>query len=122
MKTFRDLLVWQKSMNFVTVVYQISKTFPNEELFGLTSQIRSCSISIPSNISEGFGRDSVKDYLRFLNIAISSLFELQTQLEIAFNLQYIPKEKFDELYELSREIERMLSSFIRSIKSNTNNL
>ena len=122
MKTFRDLLVWQKSMNFVTVVYQISKTFPNEELFGLTSQIRRCSISIPSNISEGFGRDSVKDYLRFLNIAISSLFELQTQLEIAFNLQYILKEKFDELYELSREIERMLSSFIRSIKSNTNNL
>ena len=122
MKTFRDLLVWQKSMNFVTVVYQISRTFPNEELFGLTSQIRRCSISIPSNISEGFGRDSVKDYLRFLNIAISSLFELQTQLEIAFNLQYIPKEKFDELYELSREIERMLSSFIRSIKSNTNNL
>ena len=122
MKTFRDLLVWQKSMNFVTVVYQISRTFPNEELFGLTSQIRRCSISIPSNISEGFGRDSVKDYLRFLNIAISSLFELQTQLEIAFNLQYILKEKFDELYELSREIERMLSSFIRSIKSNTNNL
>ena len=122
MKTFRDLLVWQKSMNFVTVVYQISKTFPNEELFGLTSKIRRCSISIPSNISEGFGRDSVKDYLRFLNIAISSLFELQTQLEIAFNLQYILKEKFDELYELSREIERMLSSFIRSIKSNTNNL
>ena len=122
MKTFRDLLVWQKSMNFVTLVYQISKIFPNEELFGLTSQIRRCSISIPSNISEGFGRDSVKDYLRFLNIAISSLFELQTQLEIAFNLQYILKEKFDELYELSREIERMLSSFIRSIKSNTNNL
>jgi len=104
MKTFRDLLVWQKSMNFVTVVYQISKTFPNEELFGLTSKIRRCSISIPSNISEGFGRDSVKDYLRFLNIAISSLFELQTQLEIAFNLQYILKEKFDELYELSREM------------------
>jgi four helix bundle protein len=102
MKTFRDLLVWQKSMSFVT---EVSSTFPKEEVFGLTSQIRRCSVSVPSNISEGFGREGVKDYLRFLNIAIASLFELQTQLEIAYNL-----------YELSREIERMLSSFIRSIK------
>ncbi len=113
MKTFRDLLVWQKSMSFVT---EVSSTFPKEEVFGLTSQIRRCSVSVPSNISEGFGREGVKDYLRFLNIAIASLFELQTQLEIAYNLEYIKKGKFDDLYELSREIERMLSSFIRSIK------
>ena len=120
MKTFRDLLVWQKSMNFVTEIYKESKSFPKEETFGLTSQIRRSSVSIPSNISEGYGREGVKDYIRFLNIAMASLFELQTQLEIAFNLEYLKKEKFDILYELSREIERMLSSFIKSIKSRHN--
>jgi four helix bundle protein len=118
MKTFRDLLVWQKSMSFVTEIYNESKCFPKEETFGLTSQIRRSAVSIPSNISEGFGREGVKDYLRFLNIAIASLFELQTQLEIAYNLEYLQKDKFEKLYELSREIERMLSSFIRSIKQN----
>ncbi|MCL7753342.1 four helix bundle protein [Polaribacter sp. Z022] len=117
MKTFRDLLVWQKSMSFVTEIYAESKSFPKEETFGLNSQIRRSAVSIPSNISEGYGREGVNDYLRFLNIAIASLFELQTQLEIAFNLKYIKKEDFDTLYESSREIERMLSSFIRSIKS-----
>ena len=117
MKTFRDLLIRQKSMSFVTEIYKESKSFPKEENFGLTSQIRRSAVSIPSNISEGFGRDGVKDYLRFLNIAIASLFELQTQLEIAFNLKYLSEIVFKKLYELSREIERMLSSFIRSIKS-----
>ncbi|WP_347174509.1 four helix bundle protein [Polaribacter uvawellassae] len=117
MKTFRDLLVWQKSMNFVTEIYKTSKQFPKDENFGLTSQIRRSAVSIPSNISEGYGREGMKDYLRFLNIAMASLFELQTQSEIAYNLEYIKKEKFDNLYELSREIERMLSSFIRTIKS-----
>ena len=116
MKTFRDLLVWQKSMSFVTQVYKISKSFPLEENFGLTSQIRRCAVSIPSNISEGYGRESLNDYLRFLNIAMASLFELQTQLEIAYNLEYVDKNDFENLYESSREIERMLSSFIRSIK------
>lgn len=117
MKTVRDLLVWQKSMSYVTDVYKMSNSFPQEEVFGLTSQIRRSAVSIPSNISEGYGREGLKDYLRFLNIAMASLFELQTQLEIAYNLEYIKKEKFDNLYELSREIERMLSSFIRTIKS-----
>lgn len=120
MKTFRDLLVWQKSMSFVTEIYKVSKSFPKEEVYGLTSQIRRSAVSVPSNISEGYGRQGINDYLRFLNIAIASLFELQTQLEIAFNLKFIKKEIFEELYELSREIERMLSSFIRSIKSKRN--
>jgi four helix bundle protein len=117
MKTFRELIVWQKSMSFVTEIYKVSKQFPKDENYGLTSQIRRSAVSIPSNISEGYGRDGVNDYLRFLNIAMASLFELQTQLEISYNLEYIDKENFDSLYELSREIERMLSSFIRSIKS-----
>lgn len=103
-------------MNFVTEVYKISKQFPKEETFGLTSQIRRSSVSISSNIAEGFGRQGLGDYIRFLNIAMASLFELQTQLEISFNLEYISKERFDKLYELSREIERMLSSLIRKLK------
>ncbi|WP_368384766.1 four helix bundle protein [Polaribacter sp. NJDZ03] len=67
MKTFRDLLVWQKSMNFVAKIYKVSKLFPKEETFGLTSQLRRSAVSIPSNISEGYGREGMKDYLRFLN-------------------------------------------------------
>uniref|UniRef100_UPI0040485401 four helix bundle protein n=1 Tax=Polaribacter sp. TaxID=1920175 RepID=UPI0040485401 len=120
MKTFRELLVCQKSMSFVTEIYKVSKSFPDDENFVLSSQIRKSAISVPSNISEGYGRDGLKDYLRFLNIAIASLFELQTQLEIAYNLEYIKEEKFNSLYDLSREIERMLSSFIRTIKSRRN--
>lgn len=116
MKTFRDLQVWQKAMVLVTNSYSISSNFPIEEQFSLTSQIRRCSISIPSNIAEGYGRDTNKDYIRFLTIALGSLFEFQTQIEIAFNLKYISEENFVKLYEDSRELERMLSSFIRKIK------
>lgn len=117
MKTFRELIVWQKSMDFVTEIYKVSKLFPKDENYGLTSQIRRSAVSIPSNISEGYGREGLNDYLRFLNISMASLFELQTQLEISYNLEYINKDKFDNLYELSREIERMLSSFIRTLKA-----
>jgi four helix bundle protein len=112
MSNFRNLLIWQKSMSLTTKIYNSTKKFPKEELFGLTSQIRRCSISIPSNIAEGYGRDSNKEYLRFLNISIGSLFEMQTQLEIAKNIQYLNDEEFNNLYDDSREIERMLVSFV----------
>ena len=116
MKTFRDLLIWQKAMALVTNCYTISTDFPKDEQFGLTSQIRRCSISIPSNISEGFGRGTNKDYYRFLTISLGSLFEFQTQIEIAYNLKYISLDKFNKLYEDSRELERMLTSFMNKIK------
>lgn len=116
MNTFRGLFVWQKSMSFVTEVYQLTTFFPKEEIYGLTSQIRRSSILIPSNIAEGYGRDGDSDYLRFLNISMSSLFEIQTQLEISFNLKFITENQFNKIYGDSREIERMLSSFIRKIK------
>lgn len=114
--TYRKLKVWQKAMQLVTILYSELKFFPKEELFGLSSQIKRSAVSIPSNIAEGYGRDGKKDYLRFLNISLSSLFELQTQIEIAFNLKYLEKDSFEELYEHTREIERMLTSFIRKIK------
>jgi four helix bundle protein len=84
-KTFRDLIVWQKSMVVVTDVYRITGRFPREEMFGLTSQMRRCAVSIPSNIAEGYGRQATGDYICFLQIALGSLYELQTQLEIAHN-------------------------------------
>ena len=109
MKTYRDLQVWQKSMTLVTEVYKISKGFPKDEAYGLTSQIRRCAISIPSNMAEGYGRNSTNEYIHFLRIATGSLYELQTQMEISMNLYYLNRDEFDKLYELSREIERMLS-------------
>jgi len=116
MKTFRDLLIWQKAMALVTQCYKVIKQLPKEELFGLTSQVRRCSISIPSNIAEGFGRGTNKDYHRFLTIAMGSLFEFQTQIEIAYNLEYISGNDFNTIYSDSRELERMLSSFISKVR------
>ncbi len=116
MSTYRDLKIWQKSIALVTKVYEKTNTFPKEEIYGLTSQIRRSAVSIPSNISEGYGREGKKDYLRFLNIAISSLFELQTQLIIGKNLSFLEENIFNSLYEDTREIERMLSSYIKKIK------
>ena len=117
MKTYRDLQVWQRSMILVTEVYKISKGFPKDEAYGLTSQMRRCAISIPSNMAEGYGRNSTNEYIHFLRIATGSLYELQTQMEISMNLCYLNRDEFDKLYELSREIERMLSSLIRKLSS-----
>ncbi|WP_282086433.1 four helix bundle protein [Aquimarina algiphila] len=103
-------------MELVTRIYIETKTFPKEELYGLTSQIRRASVSIPSNIAEGYGRMGKNDYLRFLNIAISSLFELQTQLEIGKNLSFLQENNFNILFEDTREIERMLVSYIKKMK------
>lgn len=115
MKNFRSLLIWQKSMTLVTETYLSTKEFPKEEIFGLTSQIRRSSISIPSNIAEGFGRDGNKEFLRFLKISLSSLFEYQTQIEIAKNINYLTENQFNKLYEFSRELEAMLASFIKKV-------
>ncbi len=116
MKTYKDLLVWQKAMSFVTKIYETTRSFPKEESYGLTSQIRRCAISIPSNIAEGFGRNSKNEFVRFLQIAMGSLFEIQTQLEISTNLEYLKKIEFKEIYSQSREIERMVSSLIKTIR------
>ncbi len=114
-KTYRDLLVWQKSMAMVTVVYKLVKSFPKEELYALANQIKRSAVSVPSNIAEGFGRGSTNDYIRFLKIAAGSLYELQTQLEIAVNLSYLDKDDFEQIYKSSIEVEKMLSSLIRKL-------
>ncbi len=115
MKTFRDLFIWQKAMTLVTITYQITQQFPNEELFGLTSQIRRSAVSIPSNIAEGYGRESQKDFLRFINFAVSSLFELQTQIEIAKNINYLNETEFNNIFEKTRELEAMMIAFSKKL-------
>jgi len=117
-KNYRDLIVWQKAMGLVTEIYHHTKSFPEEERYGLTSQLRRSSVSLPSNMAEGYGRNSTQDYIRFLRIANGSLFELQTQLEIARNLDFLTEKSFSVLFEMSREIERMLSSLIKKINPN----
>ena len=116
-KTYRGLVVWQKSMALVAEVYKLSKSFPKDEVYGLTSQVRRCAVSIPSIIAEGYGRNSTSDYVRFPRIATGSLYELQTQMEISSKLEYLKRADFDRLYESSREVERMLSSLSRKLNN-----
>lgn len=118
MRNFRELIAWQKSIGFVTKIYKSTQNFPKEEVFGLTSQIRRCSISIPSNIAEGYGRNSDTELIRFMNIAMGSLFELQTQLEIAHSIGYLNLQIYTELYQDTRELEAIMVSFIKKLKTN----
>lgn len=115
MNTFREIKVWQKGMNFITELYKSTTDFPREELFGITNQMRRCAVSIPSNIAEGYGRNSANEFKRFLRVSLGSLYELQTQLEISKNLNYLDEDEFHKLFNDSREIEVMLCSFIKSI-------
>lgn len=118
--SFRDLIVWRKSMQLVTIIYKLSANFPDTEKFGLTNQIRRASVSVPSNIAEGFGRNATGDYVRFLQIASGSLYELQTQLEIAENLTFLTRTQSAEADSLAIECEKMLSSLIRKLRSRLN--
>ena len=115
MRNYRDLIVWQKAMELVTAIYHHTKSFPEDERYGLTLQLRRSAVSLPSNMAEGYGRNSTQDYIRFLRIANGSLFELQAQLEIARNLGFLAEESFSVLFEFTREIERMLSSLIKKV-------
>jgi four helix bundle protein len=115
MNSYRDLIVWQKAMVLVTLVYKLSKKFPEDEKFGLTSQIKRSSVSIPSNIAEGYGRKYSKDYSRFLQMARGSLYECQTQFEIALNLDFVNSEDLKAISQISLEVEKMLNSLINKI-------
>lgn len=108
----KELEVWQKSIDLTTRIYEITKTFPSEEKFGLISQIRRCSVSIPSNIAEGWGRNSTKEYISFLYISRGSVTELETQLLIASNLKFISKTDFDSTSEQLKSIHMMLNKLI----------
>lgn len=111
----KKLVVWQKAISMVTMLYDVSRNFPREEEFGLKSQMRRAAVSVPSNIAEGLTRKSKKDKLHFLNIANASLSEIDTQLEIAFRLRYVESLKFETSEESLMEVQRLLSGLIRSI-------
>ncbi len=119
MKTHKDLIVWQKSIQMVLFVYKFTENFPKEELYGLTSQMRRAAVSIPSNIAEGHGRCSDKELIRFLFISLGSSAELETQLVIANKLSFLDEAVYLQLSGLNDEIIKMLSSLIRS-KNNGN--
>ncbi len=114
-QSYRELEVWRKSMNLVEICYKITNEFPKEELYGLTNQIRRAAVSIPSNIAEGQGRWSTKEFLRFLSIAKGSLSELETQLIISQRLAYLSENKLNKIIELTNEIGKMISGLRKSL-------
>jgi len=113
MKTHKDLNVWQESIKLVTLIYEKTRLFPKDELYALSSQIKRSAISIPSNISEGAVRESNKDYLRFLFIAQGSISELDTQLIIAKNLNFLTGNDYAQIDRKLSEIRKMLVGLIK---------
>ncbi len=109
----KDLKVWQEAMNLVVVVYDITKLFPSDEVYGLTSQLRRAVVSIPSNIAEGAGRKGSKEFSRFIYIALGSLAEVETQIEIAHRLNYLTS--IDDINKNIYFIRKMLSNLIKSL-------
>ncbi|MBI1836172.1 MAG: four helix bundle protein [Flavobacteriia bacterium] len=122
-KSYKDLLIWQKGISIPNLVYTLLKSFPNEEMYALTSQLKSSTISVPSNIAEGFGRNSVKSYLNFLKISRGSLFELETQLIITENQNYIQDiELYNKIMGLIIEEGKMINSYINKFEQNLKKL
>ena len=118
-KTHKDLDVWKKSVSLVTLIYEKTKGFPKDELYGLTNQIRRSAVSIPSNIAEGSARKGNKEFAQFLYIGLGSLSELETQLIIATNLKYISSEKSEIIMNDLNDIRRMLVGLIKYVKTRT---
>ena len=117
LKSYRDLEVWKKSIDLVDKIYQLSKTFPPEERFGLTSQIRRAAISIPANIAEGAARTGTGEFLQFLSVASGSLAEVETFLVLTQRLKLMPDQTVLELEAQAAEISRMLGGLKRSLRS-----
>ena len=113
---YRDLLVWQKAMAWVEVVYALSRDWPTEERFGLISQVRRAVVSVPSNIAEGCARRATGDFIRFLSIARGSLAEAETQLVLAERLSYLSSSDTRSLLDSADEISRMLASLIGKLE------
>jgi len=117
-KTYKELDVWKKARAFVKEVYIITRDFPNEEKYGLMSQMRRCAVSIPSNIAEGYGRQFKKETLQFLHISRGSLYELETQIYIAYDLSFIAEDKMNTLLTDLEECRRLLSGLINYFEKN----
>ena len=116
-QTYKELTVWQKSMDLVVKIYKRTEKFPKTEAYGLTSQLRRATVAIPSNIAEGYRRRSPKEYANFLNIAYASGAELETQIEIAKRLQFIALDSWKTTDGLLNEIMRMLNTLIARVRN-----
>ncbi len=116
MNYFKELKVWQKATDMVSAIYLQSQGFPKDEIYGLTSQIRRSAISIPSNIAEGCGRKSEKDFHNFLGIALGSAFELETQLILAMNLNFLSKQDFSPIESEIQHIQNMIIKLQSTLK------
>lgn len=118
MKDFRQLKVWEKAHQVALAVYRATKEFPKEELYGLTSQIRRASMSIPTNIAEGCGRNTDADFARFLQMAMGSASETEYQLILARDLEFLPKDAYEKLHMDVEEVKRMLTSLLKTLRAN----
>ena len=114
-QSYQDLIVWQKSMDMVEMVYKITGKFPKQELYGLTNQLRRAAVSVPSNIAEGHTRKSKAEYLNFLSIAQGSRAEVETQMLIAQRLRYVTSDETTPVLSLLNEINRMISAIKRRL-------
>jgi four helix bundle protein len=117
MKSHRDLEVWKRSVDLVSTVYQVTKAFPKEEIYGLTNQMRRSAVSIPSNISEGAARSHDKEFVQFLYVSLGSVSELETQIIISQNLKFLSSIDSTNLQNELSEIRKMLLGLIRRITS-----
>ena len=116
-QSYKDLMIWQKGIQIVVLTYKLAKSFPQEELYALTSQIKRASVSIPSNIAEGYGRNTEKSFSHFIDISRGSLFELETQLLIAKELDFIVDfELYQKVNTLIHEESKMINAFSKSIQ------
>ncbi len=113
---FKELLVWQKAMDLAVFAYKLTGFFPKEEKFGLISQIQRCAVSIPSNIAEGSGRVSTKEFQHFISIALGSSFELETQVILAFRFNYISNEQMAEFDLLVTPVQKMAFGLYNSLE------
>lgn len=115
--SFEQLDVWKRAMDLVTEVYRATKGFPKEETYGLMAQVRRAVVSVPSNIAEGQGRRSTKEFLNHLSYARGSLMEVRTQLEVAARLDYLPEGTHGELKHLAENVAKLLNGLIRSLQA-----
>lgn len=119
-RSYQDLTVWQKAMDLAEGCYHLTQTFPREELFGMTSQIRRAAVSVPANIAEGWGRDRTTEYMQFLRVAQGSLKELETHLVLSKRVGLAKPEQVAPLLDLCTEVGKMLNSLRRSLKVRKN--
>jgi four helix bundle protein len=120
MTSYRDLDVWKRGVNLVTELYRLTSDFPNSELYGITNQIRRAAVSVPANIAEGWGRESSKNYVQFLRTSRGSLFELETLITIANNLDYLSPDQSSGIRKEIDELGRMLNTIIQKINTRIN--